>query len=197
MPRVGVLALQGDVREHRDALVRAGADVVAVRRPNELDGLDGLVLPGGESTAIAYLLTTSGLKDALAQHLHDGLAVLATCAGMILLANEVLDGRDDQWSYATLDVTVRRNGYGRQIASFEAPIEVTGIGEVRGVFIRAPRVVRCGANVEVLATHDHGDGAAPVLVRDGSVLAASFHPELTDDARIHKLFLEGIAESAR
>jgi len=187
--RVGVLALQGDVREHEAVLTALGVEVTRVRRSEELDGLDGLVMPGGESTAMAHLLETSGLRKPLGEALADGLAVLGTCAGLILLSECVLDGRDDQWSFGALDVAVRRNGYGRQIASFEADVDVIGIGVVPGVFIRAPRVERWSDEVEVLATHDHGDGAHPVLVRQGAILGCAFHPELTSDTRIHELFL--------
>jgi 5'-phosphate synthase pdxT subunit len=190
--RVGVLALQGDVREHEAVLTSLGVEVTRVRRPEELDGLDALVMPGGESTTMARLLETSGLRKPLGEALEDGLCVLGTCAGLILLSESVLDGRDDQWSFGVLDVAVRRNGYGRQISSFEADVDVRGIGPVPGVFIRAPRVERWSDDVEVLATHDHGDGPHPVLVRQGAVLGCAFHPELTDDTRIHQLFLESV-----
>jgi pyridoxal 5'-phosphate synthase glutaminase subunit Pdx2 len=142
VPRVGVLALQGDVREHVAVLRGLGADVVEVRRAEQLDDLDGLVMPGGESTTIAYLLTTSGVRPVLERRLAEGLHVFGTCAGLILLSREILDGRSDQWSYGVLDVSVRRNGYGRQIASFESPVTVVGVGEVPGVFIRAPKIAR-------------------------------------------------------
>jgi 5'-phosphate synthase pdxT subunit len=197
VPLVGVLALQGDVREHRATLERLGARTRAVRSGRDLDGLDALVMPGGESTAIAHLLTTSGTREPLADALEDGLPVMATCAGMILLAKRVLDGRADQWSFGRLDVDVRRNGYGRQVASFEADVEVTGLGTFAGVFIRAPRIERVGEGVEVLATHDHGDGPHPVLVRQGAIIASSFHPELTDDGRVHQRFLDSLRASAQ
>lgn len=190
MGRVGVLALQGDVAEHRTALAALGVEAVRVRTPAELEGVDALVLPGGESTAIAHLLVTSGLREPLADRLAAGTPVLGTCAGMILLAREVLDGRSDQWSYAALDVAVRRNGYGRQVASFEAPLDLVGGARVPGVFIRAPRIVEWGEEVEVLATYAYGGGEDPVLVRQGPVFAASFHPELTDDRTVHRLFVE-------
>ncbi|MFI5035823.1 MAG: pyridoxal 5'-phosphate synthase glutaminase subunit PdxT [Acidimicrobiales bacterium] len=193
VPRVGVLALQGDVREHAAVLASLGARVTRVRTPEELEGLDGLILPGGESTTIAHLLDTSGLRKPLGEALEDGLAVLGTCAGLILLSETVLDGRADQWSFAALEVAVRRNGYGRQIASFETTVDVKGVGEVPGVFIRAPRVERWSDAVEVLATHDHGDGEHPVLVRQGAVLGCAFHPELTDDDRLHRLFLSSLS----
>jgi len=191
MARVGVLALQGDVREHVVALEKVGASVTTVRTPAQLAGLDGVVFPGGESTAIAHLLTSSGLRPVMAGALTEGLPVFGTCAGLILLSTTVLDGRDDQWSFGALDVTVRRNGYGRQIASFETPIAVAGVGDVPGVFIRAPRMTAWG-NIEVLATYDHGDGVHPVLVRSGSAWGCSFHPELTDDVRVHQLFVDSL-----
>jgi 5'-phosphate synthase pdxT subunit len=194
---VGVLALQGDVREHRATLERLDARTRAVRGPRDLEGLNALVMPGGESTAIAHLLTTSGTRGPMASAIDDGLPVLATCAGLILLARRVLDGRSDQWSFESLDVDVRRNGYGRQVASFEAEIDVDGVGPVLGVFIRAPRIERVGEGVEVLATHDHGDGAHPVLVRQGPITASSFHPELTDDGRVHRQFLDSLRTSAQ
>jgi 5'-phosphate synthase pdxT subunit len=163
-----------------------------VRLAEQLDDLDGLILPGGESTSIAYLLTTSGIRPVLEKKLADGLSVFGTCAGLILLSREILDGRADQWSFASLDVSVRRNGYGRQIASFEQPVDVVGVGEVPGVFIRAPRIETWGSELEVLATLDHGDGGHPVLVRQGNVWGCSFHPELTTDSRVHQLFTDSL-----
>jgi 5'-phosphate synthase pdxT subunit len=194
MKRVGVLALQGDVGEHVSMLESLSCEVVKVRTLEQLNTVDGLVLPGGESTAIAHLLSTSGLKDALGAKINEGLSVLGTCAGLILLSSEVLDGRSDQWSFAALDVSVRRNGYGRQIASFESPLEVAGVGTVPGVFIRAPKIEKCSDDVEVLATLDHGDGEGehPVFIRQNRVWGASFHPELTGDARLHQLFLNSL-----
>jgi 5'-phosphate synthase pdxT subunit len=192
VPRVGVLALQGDVREHVSMLESVGADVVTVRRAEQLDGLDGLILPGGESTTIAYLLSSSGIRDVLATKLTEGLSVFGTCAGLILLSETVLDGRDDQWSYGVLDVAVRRNGYGRQIASFESPVVVEGIGEVPGVFIRAPKIESSSPEVQVLALLDHGDGQHPVLVRQGTIWGCSFHPELTNDSRVHQMFTDSL-----
>jgi len=192
VPRVGVLALQGDVREHVSMLESIGCEVVRVRQPAQLDDLSGLVVPGGESTTIARLLTTSGMRDELGARILDGLPVLGTCAGLILLSRDVLDGRSDQWSYGAIDVAVRRNGYGRQIASFESPVDVEGVGTVAGVFIRAPKIETWSSDVTVLATHDHGDGAHPVLVRQGSVWGCSFHPELTSDDRVHRLFVDAL-----
>jgi pyridoxal 5'-phosphate synthase pdxT subunit len=194
MTRVGVLSLQGDVGEHTAMLESLGAEVVKVRTAEQLDTLDALVLPGGESTTIAHLLTTSGMKDALALKLKEELPVMGTCAGLILLAREVLDGRSDQWSYGVLDASVRRNGYGRQIASFETELEVKGVGRVPGIFIRAPRIDAVGDEVEVLALYDRGNGEGehPVLVRQGPVWGLSFHPELSNDARVHELFLKSL-----
>jgi 5'-phosphate synthase pdxT subunit len=192
VPRVGVLALQGDVREHCEMLAELGADVVTVRTVQQLDDLDGLVLPGGESTAIAYLLTTSGLRPALEGRLAEGLSVFGTCAGLILLSSKILDGRSDQWSFAALPLAVRRNGYGRQIASFETTVDVKGVGPVPGVFIRAPKIETWSEEIEVLAEHDHGDGEHPVLVRYGRVWGCSFHPELTRDLRVHGLFVDSL-----
>jgi len=192
VPIVGVLALQGDVREHVSALERLGVEHVEVRTPGDLERVDALVLPGGESTAIAHLLETSALRGPLGDRLTNGMGVLGTCAGLILLAAEILDGRSDQWSYGAVDVSVRRNGYGRQIASFESSVEVEGIGPVTGVFIRAPRIERVGEDVTVLATYDHGDGEHPVLVRHGNATGCVFHPELARDDRIHQAFVEGL-----
>ena len=197
MRAVGVLALQGDVREHVSTLENLAVTVRRVRTPGDLNALDGLILPGGESTTISRLLMTSGLREPLQALIDGGLPVLGTCAGLIMLSREVLDGRDDQWSFAAIDVSVRRNGYGRQIASFETPIEVTGHASVPGVFIRAPRIVRWGDEVSVLASHDHGDGEHPVLVRQGSAWGCSFHPELTNDTLVHGLFLDALAEALR
>jgi 5'-phosphate synthase pdxT subunit len=190
--RVGVLSLQGDVGEHVAILESLDVDVVKVRTPEHLESVEALIVPGGESTTIAHLLLTSGLKDELGARIKDGLPVFGTCAGLILLSTEVLDGRSDQWSYAALALSVRRNGYGRQIASFESPLHVKGLGEVAGVFIRAPKIEHVDESVEVLASYDHGDGAHPVLVRQGLVWGASFHPELAHDARVHGLFLDSI-----
>jgi pyridoxal 5'-phosphate synthase pdxT subunit len=190
--RVGVLALQGDVREHTSMLERVGADVIAVRTPEQLDDLDGLVMPGGESTTIAYLLATSGIRPTLEKKITDGLSVFGTCAGLILLAHEILDGRSDQWSFDELPLSVRRNGYGRQISSFETLVNVKGVGEVPGVFIRAPKIETWSEDLDVLAFHDHGDGEHPVLVRRERIWGCSFHPELTNDDRIHRLFVDAL-----
>ena len=187
-PRVGVLALQGDVREHVRALEQAGAQAVLVRTPADLTGVDALVLPGGESTAIGRLLRTAGLLEPLRALLAGGLPAYGSCAGMVLLADEVVDGRPDQPLLRGLDVTVRRNAFGRQVDSFETELPVTGLpgGAVHAVFIRAPWVERAGPDVEVLAERD----GHPVVVRQGRLLATSFHPELTGDGRVHALFVE-------
>jgi 5'-phosphate synthase pdxT subunit len=187
--RVGVIALQGATAAHAAALERLGAEPVQIRTPADLDGIDAVVLPGGESTTISFLLDSNRLRAPLADRLSAGLPTLGTCAGMILLASEVLDGRSDQRSFGAIDLAVRRNGFGRQLDSFEADLAVTGLDEpFHAVFIRAPVVERVGEGVEVLA---EVDGRA-VLCRRGPVLVSSFHPELTDDLRLHELFLESI-----
>ena len=196
-PRIGVLALQGDVREHDRALVAAGARPSHLRRPEDLDGLHGLVLPGGESTTISRLLQVFELLEPLRAAVAGGLPVYGSCAGMILLAREVLDGRPDQQGIGGLDVVVRRNAFGRQVDSFEADLPFAGVGDVHAVFIRAPWVERTGAGVEVLAAVP-GNGPAAgrvVAVRQGPVLATSFHPELTGDHRVHGLFVDLVKET--
>jgi 5'-phosphate synthase pdxT subunit len=187
MTKVGVLSLQGAFREHREVLDALGVETVEVRTPAELGALDALILPGGESTTMSKLLDSSGVRAPLAERLADGLPVLGTCAGMILLAREVVDGRPDQESFGAVDVTVRRNAYGRQRDSFETELAVEGLrgGPFPGVFIRAPRIESVGAGVQVLATHED----APVLARQGPVWVASFHPELSGDLRLHERFL--------
>jgi pyridoxal 5'-phosphate synthase pdxT subunit len=189
-PTVGVLALQGAFAAHARALAELGATAHEVRTPADLERIEALVLPGGESTTMSLLLETSGLFDPIAKRLDDGLPVLGTCAGMILLAREILDGRPDQRSFGAVDLAVRRNGYGRQVDSFEADLEVEGIvgGPFHAVFIRAPLVDAVGPGVEVLSTHD---GHA-VLARQGAVTVAAFHPELSNDSRIHARFLEEV-----
>jgi 5'-phosphate synthase pdxT subunit len=188
--KLGILALQGDVREHAAALADCGADTAEVRTPQDLSGVDALVLPGGESTTMSLLLGSSGLFEPIADRLGDGMPAFGTCAGMILLAADVLDGRPDQRSFAVLDIGVRRNAFGRQVDSFESRLDVAGVsgGPVDAVFIRAPFVERVGPSVEVLAEVD----GHPVLVRQGPVLAAAFHPELSADLRVHQLFLGGL-----
>lgn len=197
MRQVGVLSLQGDVREHVATLENLGATPRRVRRVEDLSGLDGLIIPGGESTAIAHLLITSGLREPLQSLIDGGMPVFGTCAGLILLASEVLDGREDQWSFDALDVSVRRNGYGRQMASFETPVTIDELGTVPGVFIRAPRIERWGPAVTVVARHDHGDGEHPVLVRQATAWGCSFHPELTSDVLVHGMFLDALQEALR
>ena len=189
-PRVGVLALQGDVREHAAVLDGLGAEVVPVRRPDQLAAVDALVLPGGESTTLTLLLASSGLAGPLAERLAGGMPALGTCAGMILLGGEVVDGRPGQRGLGAIDVAVRRNAFGRQIASFEADLDVTGVdGPMHAVFIRAPVVEKAGGLVEVLATVRLGDEDRPVVCRQGNVVVASFHPELSGDGRLHALAL--------
>ncbi|MGB0112113.1 MAG: pyridoxal 5'-phosphate synthase glutaminase subunit PdxT [Ilumatobacteraceae bacterium] len=186
---VGVLALQGAFTVHQQTLQRLGVAAPLVRTPNDLAGLDGLVLPGGESTTMSRLLETSGLFDELKGALRDGLPIFGTCAGMILCATDIVDGRPDQRGFDLIDLTVRRNGYGRQLDSFEADLDVEGLTDsFHAVFIRAPLVERIGDDVDVLASHD----GVPVLVRSGGCTVAAFHPELTDDSRLHQLFLETI-----
>jgi 5'-phosphate synthase pdxT subunit len=178
-PKIGVLAVQGNFREHASVLRALGADVVEVRAPDELDSLDGLVIPGGESTAIARLIRLYGLEEAIERFSRP---ILGTCAGMILLDRDHL---------GVVDVTVERNAYGRQVASFETDLQLAGEDEpLRGVFIRAPRVSDVGPDVEVLAELD----GEPVLLRQGAVIVAAFHPELTDDARVHERFLDLVRE---
>jgi 5'-phosphate synthase pdxT subunit len=211
---IGVLALQGDVREHVAAFCDLGEDVTLVRRPEDLEGVDGIVLPGGESTTVSMLLDSSGLFDPLDAALAAGLPAFGTCAGMILLATEVLDGRSDQRRFGVIDLTVRRNGYGRQRASFECDLDVPGLGGPPGVplhavFIRAPVVEAVGGGVEVVARLPTGGGLAAtgpvvdgeptgpvVAARQGSVLATAFHPELTADRRLHRRFVEMVKERA-
>jgi pyridoxal 5'-phosphate synthase pdxT subunit len=179
--RIGILAVQGNFREHAAMLRRLGAEPVEVRKPEQLVGLDGLVIPGGESTAIMRLVRLYGLEQAIREFARP---MLGTCAGMILL---------DRRHLGVLDLAVERNAYGRQVASFEAELELAGDDEpLHGVFIRAPRVADVGAGVEVLAELD----GEPVLLRDGHVIVASFHPELTDDTRVHERFLALVQEEA-
>lgn len=212
---VGILALQGDVREHVSAFADLGVATRLVRRPEDVEGLAGLVLPGGESTTLSLLLESSGLFDRLAGALADGLPAFGTCAGLLLLSRTILDGRSDQRSFGALDCTVRRNGYGRQLFSFEGVVDAGGVvkalavvdgpGRDQGeaampaVFIRAPVVVATGPGVEVLATLSPGAGPGAVdavVCRQGQVLACSFHPELTGDRRLHRLFAAMAGQSA-
>lgn len=184
--KIGLLALQGAIGPHAEAFRALGATPVEVRTPEQLADVDALVIPGGESTTMSKLLATSGLAEPLRERLAAGLPALGTCAGMIVLARTVLDGRPDQRSYDAIDVTVRRNAFGRQIDSFEADLVVAGLADpFHAVFIRAPFVEEVGDGVEVLATV----GGHPVVCRQGSVLVTAFHPELTADLRLHELFL--------
>jgi 5'-phosphate synthase pdxT subunit len=198
---IGVLALQGDVREHAAAFADLGEPVSEVRRPSDLADLAGLVIPGGESTTLSLLLGSSGLAVPLAEVLGTGLPVFGTCAGMILLATTVLDGRADQLNFGVIDLTIRRNGYGRQAASFEGEIHVAVLGDepLPAVFIRAPVVESSGPGVEVLATLPGEGGVSdrPVVCRQGPALVAAFHPELTADRRLHRLFVEMTKEERR
>ena len=191
--RVGVLALQGDFREHLFALEECGVTASPIRRASELAQIDALVLPGGESTAIANLARSFELFELLKNRIASGMPVYGSCAGMILLADRVLDAALGQETFGGLDITVRRNAFGRQVDSFEADLEFSGITNppIRAVFIRAPWVESVGSGVEVLATYEHA-----VAVRQGSLLATSFHPELTGDNRIHRYFIESVARPA-
>ena len=203
VPTVGVLALQGDVREHLRALEESGARAVPVRRPEELAAVDGLVLPGGESTTMDKLTRAFGLREPLRERIAAGLPVFGSCAGMILLADRVLDGRPDQQSLGGLDITVRRNAFGRQVQSFETDLDFEGVAgeQVRAVFIRAPWVEDVGEDVDVVARVPTDDGTIDdaalgriVAVRQGPLLATSFHPEVTGDHRVHALFVESVRE---
>ncbi|SCF27002.1 pyridoxal phosphate synthase yaaE subunit [Micromonospora viridifaciens] len=210
-PVIGVLALQGDVREHVAALAGAGADARPVRRPAELDAVDGLVIPGGESTTISKLADIFELREPIDKRIAAGMPVYGSCAGMIMLAAAVLDGRPDQRGFQGIEMTVRRNAFGRQVDSFEAPVEITGVegGQFHAVFIRAPWVERVGAGVEVLGRVTDDDSRSQrgvrraelesssgptadriVAVRQGNLLATSFHPELTGDLRLHRYFVD-------
>jgi pyridoxal 5'-phosphate synthase pdxT subunit len=189
-PRIGVLALQGAFGAHARTFADLGASTREVRTPADLAGIDGLVLPGGESTTMSLLLESSGLFDPIAKRLADGMPVLGTCAGMILLATEVLDGRPDQRAFGAVDLVVRRNGYGRQVDSFEADLSVPDLGDpsFHAVFIRAPVVESVGPGVAVLARHDD----RVVMARQGAATVAAFHPELSGDGRVHARFLQEV-----
>lgn len=192
MPAIGVFALQGDVREHLQTLTALGADAFPVRRPAELARCDGLVLPGGESTTMSKLARTFELLDPLRERIAGGMPTFGTCAGMILLADRIEGGTADQETIGGLDVTVRRNAFGRQVDSFEADLPFTGLdAPVHAVFIRAPWVEATGPSVEVLArAQDH-----PVAVRQGHLMATSFHPEVDGDGRVHRLFVDMVASA--
>ena len=192
-PRIGILALQGAVEAHAQAFRALGVEAGAVRTPADLDPVDMLVLPGGESTTMSLLLESSGLTEPLRRRLDAGMPAFGTCAGMILLADDILDGRPDQVQFGAIDITVRRNAFGRQVDSFETELDVSGLDSpFHAVFIRAPVVERIGPGVEVLATVEGADGRPqPVLCRQGAILVAAFHPELSGDPRLHKVFLDG------
>jgi 5'-phosphate synthase pdxT subunit len=196
---IGVLALQGDVREHLAAL--AESDVLArpVRRVDELDSVDALVIPGGESTAISKLAVSFGLLDPIRKRIADAMPVYGSCAGMIMLAAEVLDGRPDQESFGGIEMTVRRNAFGRQVDSFEAPVKIEDIAgdDLRAVFIRAPWVETVGSRTRVLGRVTAGPAAGRIVaVRQGNLLATAFHPELTGDLRVHRYFVDLVREAA-
>jgi pyridoxal 5'-phosphate synthase pdxT subunit len=195
-PAVGVLALQGDVVEHLRALREAGAEPVAVRRPDELDGVDGLVIPGGESTTMWKLIDIFGLAEQLRKRIHGGMPVFGSCAGLIVLADRLPDPASGQQTLGGIDMTVRRNAFGRQVDSFERDLDVVGLDgpPYRAIFIRAPWVEDVGSGVEVLAT-DPGTGRI-VAVRQGRALATSFHPELTPDRRVHQMFVDMVRDQA-
>ncbi len=191
--RIGVLALQGAFREHMVTLEALGASTVAVRQPEQLGDLNGLIIPGGESTAISKLMTTYGFYDPIRQQHSAGMAVWGTCAGAILIATQVLDALPDQEPIGIMDIGVRRNAYGRQVDSFEADLEFKHLpgDDYRGVFIRAPWIETLGEDVEALASHD----GHVVAARQGDMLATAFHPELTGDPRVHRFFLDEIVAS--
>jgi 5'-phosphate synthase pdxT subunit len=197
-PLIGVLAVQGDVREHVYAVERAGARATTVRRPSEVAAVDGLVIPGGESTTIDKLVRIFELRDPIRERIAAGLPVYGSCAGMIMLADRITGGRADQETLGGIDITVRRNAFGRQVDSFEEDLHIHAIGgaPMRAVFIRAPWVEECGPDVEVLATVEQGPAAGRVVaVRQGRLLATSFHPEVTGDHRFHQLFVQMVRDA--
>jgi 5'-phosphate synthase pdxT subunit len=195
---IGVLALQGDVREHLNALAESDALARPIRRPEELDDVDGLVVPGGESTTMSNLAITFGLLDPVRKRIAGGMPVYGSCAGMIMLASTVLDGRPDQESFGGIEMTVRRNAFGRQVDSFEAPVAIEGIagGDFHAVFIRAPWVEEVSADVRVMGRVTAGPAAGRiVVVQQGNLLATAFHPELTGDLRVHRHFVELVQQT--
>jgi len=186
---VGVLALQGAFSRHQDALTELGVATRQVRTPQDLEAVNALVMPGGESTTMSQLLESSEIFEPLAKRVEEGMAVFGTCAGMILLANKIIDGRDDQTPFGAINIEVQRNAYGRQVDSFEADIDVDSLeSPFHAVFIRAPRIASLGSQVKVLAYC----GEDVVLAQQNNILVASFHPELTNDIRLHELFLKGV-----
>ncbi|UJH71161.1 pyridoxal 5'-phosphate synthase glutaminase subunit PdxT [Ornithinimicrobium sp. INDO-MA30-4] len=200
-PRIGVLAVQGDFREHLAALTRLGAEAVSVRRASEIESLDGLILPGGESTTIDRLSRVFELREPIQTAIANGLPVYGSCAGMIMLADNIVDPHRGQRTFGGLDITVRRNAFGRQVSSFESDLEVNGLpeegGPYRAVFIRAPWVEQLGDDVETLATVDYDGETRIVAVRQGNLMATSFHPEITGDDRIHEHFVSIVSAAAR
>lgn len=190
--KIGVLALQGAFAAHAECLQAVGVETLEVRNTGDLDRVGALLMPGGESSTMSHLLLTSGLFGPVGERIASGMPVFGTCAGMILLASEVLDGRPDQVNFSAIDISVRRNAFGRQVDSFERAVD-TPMGDFLGVFIRAPRIERVGEGVEIVGSL----GDEPVLVRRDNVLAASFHPELTGDARLHRYFVETMALPGR
>ena len=190
MATIGVLALQGAFREHCDAVRRLGHEAVEVRNPADLEGVDGLIIPGGESTTMDKLLDWTHLREPLAERLEQGMPAFGTCAGLIVLAQSAVDGLPEQRPLGAIDIVAQRNGFGRQVHSFEAPVHLVGEDEdMPGVFIRAPRIVDTGDGVEVIATM----GEEPVAAASGTIMVATFHPELTGDDRLHRRFCERVA----
>jgi pyridoxal 5'-phosphate synthase pdxT subunit len=194
---VGVLALQGDFREHLDALAECGVDAIAVKTLEEINAIDALVLPGGESTTIAKLARTFGLFDRIVERIHAGMPTYGSCAGMILLADRIEGAMEGQESFGGIDITVRRNAFGRQVDSFEVDLSMAGITApaIRAIFIRAPWVEAVGSGVEVLASVEIDGELHPVAVQQGNLLATSFHPEITGDNRVHRYFIESICKA--
>ena len=195
---IGVLALQGDVREHLRALTASGATARPVRRPDELEAVDALVVPGGESTTMSNLAVAFGLLEPVRKRIAGGMPVYGSCAGMIMLAATILDGRPDQESFGGIEMTVRRNAFGRQVDSFEAPVSIDGIaGDFHAVFIRAPWVEGVGPGARPLGRVTSGAAAGRIVaVRQGNLLATAFHPELTGDLRVHRYFVEMVRQAA-
>jgi len=196
-PTIGVLAVQGDVREHVRTLSDLGVEALPVRRTSELEACDGLVIPGGESTTMAKLARTFDLFEPIRQRVKDGMPAFGTCAGMIMLADRIEDGARDQETLGGLDITVRRNAFGRQVDSFEGDLSFAGLdAPVHAIFIRAPWVEATGPGVEVLARVEQGEAAGRIVaVRQGSLMATSFHPEVGGDSRVHSLFVDLVSEA--
>ena len=196
---IGVLALQGDVREHVRALESSGASAAPIRRPSEVDGVDALVIPGGESTTMSNLAVGFGMLDPIRKRIAGGMPVYGSCAGMIMLAGTVLDGRPDQETFGGIDMTVRRNAFGRQVDSFEADVTIDGVegGDFHAIFIRAPWVEEVGGDVRVLGRVSGGPAAGRIVaVRQGNLLATAFHPELTGYLRVHRYFVAIVRQAA-